>query len=168
MARLRPSFQKSSSSSSINYLGKNRTNTVEHGFCWKDKIHPLQILFQSVTFRAAHRVSTSPQEKNVTQARLGSGTPAMQSSRQCPICNEWNYNPSPRCPSPRCRYRHICMPCSRNPSIVDKAHKIIQCKPPPTQPSQVCYNLSLSRDPIILRAVEWASTLSTILNKPLL
>ena len=68
------------------------------------------------------------QEANVTLTRLDSGSSAMQSSRQCPICNKWNYNPSPRC-----RHRHICIPCSCNPSIVDKAHKAMFCPNYPVQ-----------------------------------
>ena len=73
----------------------------------------------------------APPQKQATdpQTKLISAPPTSQSAqnRQCLICNEWNYNPAPRCPIPRCRYRHICIPCSRNPKIVDKGHKAMYC-----------------------------------------
>ena len=76
----------------------------------------------------AQKQTTDPQTKVVS----ASSTQSTQ-SRPCPICNEWNYNPAPHCPIPRCRYRHICIPCSRNPKIMDKGHKVMYCPNLPAQ-----------------------------------
>ena len=88
-------------------------------------------------------LSPAPSQTSDTQTKSSSTIPASQSfqARQCLICNEWNYNPAPCRPIPRCCYRHICLPCSRNPRIIDKSHKAIFC---PNLPGQTpCTQLSL-------------------------
>ena len=64
-------------------------------------------------------------QTNDTESKTRLTVPATQpfQAQQFLICNEWNYNPAPCCPIPRCRYRHICLPCSQNPRIIDKSHK---------------------------------------------
>ena len=75
----------------------------------------------------------APVEGQATDFQPKASSTQLSQARQRPICNEWNYNPAPRCPIPRCRYRHICLPCSRNPAILDKGHKAIFCPNYPTQ-----------------------------------
>ena len=58
------------------------------------------------------------------------------------ISNEWNYNPAPQCPIPRCCYKHICLPCSQNPTFTDKAHKAMFCTNYPLQSASHTINPS--------------------------
>ena len=75
---------------SMAFAGKTRSTSCQYYF--------------SLSHSEQHcKLAPVQQETNGTQTRLSSGTPAMQSSRQRHICNEWNYNPSPQCPIPRCR-----------------------------------------------------------------
>ena len=86
---------------------------------------------QQCELAPAQKQSTDAQAKSVS---VTSSTQSTQ-NRQRPICNEWNYNPAQRCPIPRCRYRHICIPCSRNPKVMEKGHKAMYCPNFPVQSS---------------------------------
>ena len=106
-------------------------------FAWKGRTSRCKYCF-SLSHSDQHcELSQNLQQTSDTRSSLA--TSSMQSSRTrpSPICNEWNYNPAPRCPIPRCRYRHICIPCSRNPRIADKGHKAMFCPNFPVQPPTI-------------------------------
>lgn len=44
-----------------------------------------------------------------------------------PVCFEWNYNRSPVCLHPNCRYQHMCAYCINDPTMANKAHKALFC-----------------------------------------
>ena len=124
-------------------------------------------------------LSPAPSQTSDTQTKSSSTAPATQSFqiRQCPICNECNYNPAPCCPIPRCRYRHIYLPCSRNPRIIDRSHKAMFC---PNFPGQTPTHITIPSLTTIIPAIpgsagfgilaglqqstQWVSAFSTLLN----
>ena len=43
------------------------------------------------------------------------------------VCYSWNHNTDPHCHYPNCKYQHICLHCARDPTVVNKNHKAINC-----------------------------------------
>ena len=123
---------------SMVFAGRTRTGCCKYCFILSQLEQHCELLL------------AQPQRDTQTKSSsIASATKAFQ-AQQSLICNEWNYNPVPHCPIPRCLYKHthLLIPCSRNSRIIDKDYKDI-------------VNSHLSG---IQQSLSWVSAFSTLLN----
>ena len=44
-----------------------------------------------------------------------------------PVCKSWNFSNQASCDFRNCNYLHACLLCTKDPTVTDKGHKIINC-----------------------------------------
>ena len=71
--------------------------------------------------------SNSSGTQSQHQASVQPVTPYPVSSRRRRICMLYNYDSTPGCSFPNCKFEHICFLCADDPRAIEKGHKAVMC-----------------------------------------